>query len=102
MVSSGIMKMVTLTPCWKPSSVDGDRRSGEGSGRIDGLMWYKDIGGHHVNGEFSMAVIQVNALLEDMSQLESGPLSSYELGPRGTFLGVYDGHKGPENFALPK
>ncbi|KAF6173878.1 hypothetical protein GIB67_039829 [Kingdonia uniflora] len=96
MVSSGIMKMVTLTPCWNLSSVGGDRRSGEGSGRIDGLMWYKDIGGHHVNGEFSMAVIQVNALLEDMSQLESGPLSSHELGPRGTFVGVYDGHKGPE------
>ncbi|KAF6174468.1 hypothetical protein GIB67_004662 [Kingdonia uniflora] len=95
MVSSGVMKMVTLTLCWKPSSVDGDRRNREESGRNDGLMWYKDIG-HHVNGEFSMAVIQANALLEDMSQLESGPLSSHELGPRGTFVGVYDGHRGPE------
>ncbi|KAF6175457.1 hypothetical protein GIB67_021947 [Kingdonia uniflora] len=95
MVSSGIMKMVTLTPCWKPSSVDGDRRSREGSGWNDGLMWYKVIG-HHVNGEFSMAVIQANALLEDMSQLESGLLSSHELGPRGIFVGVYDEHRGPE------
>ncbi|KAF6171060.1 hypothetical protein GIB67_014640 [Kingdonia uniflora] len=95
MVSSGVMKMVTLTPCWKPSLVDGDRRSREESGRNDGLMWYKDLG-HHVNGEFSMAVIQANALLEDMSHLESGPLSSHELGPRGTFVGVYDGHGGPE------
>ncbi|KAF6145898.1 hypothetical protein GIB67_028893 [Kingdonia uniflora] len=54
MVSSGVMKMVILTPCWKPSLVDGDRRSREESGRNDGLMWYKDSG-HHVNGEFSMA-----------------------------------------------
>ncbi|KAF6155026.1 hypothetical protein GIB67_035773 [Kingdonia uniflora] len=69
------MKLVTLTPCWKPSLVDGDRRSREESGRNDGLMWYKDLG-HHVNGELSMVVIQANALLEDMSHLESGPLSS--------------------------
>ncbi|KAF6175644.1 hypothetical protein GIB67_022646 [Kingdonia uniflora] len=94
MVSSRIMKMVTLTPCWKPSSVEGDRRSREGSGRNDALMWYKDIG-HHVNGEFSMAIIQANALLEDMSQLESGPLRSHELGSRGTLVGVYDGQRGP-------
>ncbi|KAF6135377.1 hypothetical protein GIB67_027251 [Kingdonia uniflora] len=58
--------MVTLTPCWKPSLVNGDRRSREDSGRNDGLMWYIDLG-HHVNGEFSMAAIQANALLVDMS-----------------------------------
>lgn len=64
-------------------------------GRQDGLLWYKDSG-HHMNGEFSMAVVQANNLLEDQSQLESGSLSSHESGPYGTFVGVYDGHGGPE------
>lgn len=65
------------------------------NGRVDGLLWRKDLG-HHAHGEFSMAVIQANSLLEDQSQLESGPLSSSESGPRGTFVGVYDGHGGTE------
>ncbi|KAG8374277.1 hypothetical protein BUALT_Bualt11G0114800 [Buddleja alternifolia] len=81
------MKMVTN--CWKPL-VDGD-----GKGRVDGLLWYKDLG-HHINGKFSMAVIQANGLLEDQSQIESGPLSFLDSGPCGTFVGVYDGHGGPE------
>lgn len=91
--SGGLTKMIK--PCWR-ASVDGDDISGEeNSGRVDGLMWYKDSG-HHFNGEFSMAVIQANNLLEDQTQLESGPLSSLDLGPNGTFVGVYDGHGGPE------
>lgn len=65
------------------------------SGRQDGLLWYKDTG-KHVNGEFSMAVVQANSLLEDQSQLESGCLSRNDLGPYGTFIGIYDGHGGPE------
>ncbi|XP_059646950.1 probable protein phosphatase 2C 38 [Cornus florida] len=88
-----------IKPCWKPSvEGDGGRRGGGVSrdgGRVDGLLWYKDLG-PHVNGEFSMAVIQANGLLEDQSQLESGPLSSLDSGPYGTFVGVYDGHGGPE------
>ncbi|KDO68176.1 hypothetical protein CISIN_1g015823mg [Citrus sinensis] len=64
-------------------------------GRQDGLLWYKDSG-HHVSGEFSMAVVQANNLLEDQSQVESGSLSTHEFGPYGTFVGVYDGHGGPE------
>ena len=43
-----------------------------------------------------MAVVQANNLLEDQSQIESGSLSSHESGPYGTFVGVYDGHGGPE------
>ncbi|XAR50976.1 Phosphoprotein phosphatase [Bertholletia excelsa] len=89
--------------CWKPycgrgrdgESTDGEHRGGDPNGRVNGLLWHKDIG-NHVNGEFSMAVIQANALLEDQSQLESGPLSLLDSGPRGTFIGVYDGHGGPE------
>ncbi|KAJ1395993.1 hypothetical protein SESBI_32962 [Sesbania bispinosa] len=76
--------------CWKPT-VEGD--DGDVSGRVDGLLWYKDLG-NHLYGEFSMAVIQANSSLEDRSQLESGPLSSDYLGPQGTFIGVYDGHGG--------
>ncbi|MBA0809621.1 hypothetical protein Gohar_025260 [Gossypium harknessii] len=75
--------------CWKPS-IEGDYR-----GCLDGLLWYKDMG-QHVYGDFSMAVVQANSLLEDQSQLESGLLSSSSSGPYGTFIGVYDGHGGPE------
>ncbi|KAI3712800.1 hypothetical protein L1987_71366 [Smallanthus sonchifolius] len=83
-----------LKACWRPS----DRFSYTGSdatGRQDGLLWYKDIG-QHLTGEFSMAVVQANMLLEDQSQIESGPLSFLDSGPYGTFIGVYDGHGGPE------
>ncbi|KAK9067422.1 hypothetical protein SSX86_014751 [Deinandra increscens subsp. villosa] len=69
--------------CWRP---------GEG---FRALLWFKDIG-HHLNGDFSMAVVQANNLLEDQSQIESGSLSFHESGPYGTFIGVYDGHGGPE------
>ncbi|GAA0174596.1 protein phosphatase [Lithospermum erythrorhizon] len=94
-----------IKPCWRqPSVVEGGskrggyeiwRRSDDPNGKVDGLMWYKDLGSH-VNGEFSMAAIQANGLMEDQSQLESGPLSTIDSGPNGTFVGVYDGHGGPE------
>lgn len=92
-----------VKPCWRPcvegdgsrSRGDGDRRGGDPNGRANGLLWYKDLG-QHVHGEFSMAVVQANNLLEDQSQLESGPLSSLDSVPFGTFVGVYDGHGGPE------
>ncbi|XP_051130634.1 probable protein phosphatase 2C 38 [Andrographis paniculata] len=95
------MKMVK--PCWRPLVEcdgawrrDGYRRGDDyPNGRVDGLLWYKDLG-YHVSGEFSMAVIQANGLLEDQAQLESGPLSLLDSGPCGTFVGVYDGHGGPE------
>ncbi|KAJ0229964.1 protein phosphatase 2C 64 [Hirschfeldia incana] len=70
--------------------------SSDSGGRQDGLLWYRDSG-HHVFGDFSMAVVQANNLLEDQSQLESGSLSSHSSSPPyGTFVGVYDGHGGPE------
>ena len=84
-----------LRACFRPN-LDRHARSGsDAGGRQDGLLWYKDSG-QHLNGEFSMAVVQANNLLEDQSQLESGSLSSNESGPYGTFVGVYDGHGGPE------
>ncbi|KAL5716930.1 [pyruvate dehydrogenase (acetyl-transferring)]-phosphatase [Ranunculus cassubicifolius] len=75
MVSSGVKKMVM--PCWKAPDDEGD----------NGMLWYKDLG-QHADGQFSMSVVQANTLLEDRCQLESGP--------RGTFVGIYDGHGGPE------
>lgn len=94
MVSTALMRIVPN--CWRPS-VEGENssRGGDNNGRFDGLLWYKDIG-HHVSGEFSMAVIQANNLLEDQSQLESGPMSLHDSGPHGTYIGIYDGHGGPE------
>lgn len=84
-----------LTACFR-SRLDRYTRSGSDSGgKQDGLLWYKDSG-KHLNGEFSMAVVQANNLLEDQSYLESGSLSSGDSGPYGTFVGVYDGHGGPE------
>lgn len=84
-----------LRACWGPSSDHYVHAGSDAAGRLDGLLWYKDIG-QHMNGEFSMAVVQANNLLEDQSQVESGPLSLLESGPYGTFIGVYDGHGGPE------
>lgn len=84
-----------LRACWGPSSDSYVLSGSDAAGRQDGLLWYKDTG-QHMNGEFSMAVVQANNLLEDQSQVESGPLSSLESGPYGTFIGIYDGHGGPE------
>ena len=70
-------------------------KGSDAGGCQDGLLWYKDSG-QHLNGEFSMAVVQANNLLEDQSQIESGSLSVDETGPYGTFIAVYDGHGGPE------
>ncbi|KAM7516096.1 hypothetical protein LguiA_005679 [Lonicera macranthoides] len=81
--------------CWLPSSDRSVYKGLDTAGRKDGLLWYKDIG-QHLNGDFSMAVVQANNLLEDQSQIESGSLSLLDSGPNGTFFGIYDGHGGPE------
>ncbi|KAJ6840402.1 putative protein phosphatase 2C 60 [Iris pallida] len=102
---SSLMNLLRSCSCCRPSASD-DRNpyvptagaaASDALGRHDGLFWYKDAG-HHAAGEFSMAVVQANNLLEDMSQLESGPLTLADAasGPHGTFVGVYDGHGGPE------
>lgn len=84
--------MKLLSACLWPSS---SGKSSDSTGKQDGLLWYKDSG-QHLLGEFSMAVVQANNLLEDQSQVESGPLSTLDSGPFGTFIGIYDGHGGPE------
>lgn len=84
-----LMNLFSL--CWKPFGRDAaDRIDSIGvTGREgkDGLLWFRD-GGKYGSGDFSMAVVQANQVLEDQSQIESGPL--------GTFVGIYDGHGGPD------
>ncbi|KAK4800248.1 hypothetical protein SAY86_025613 [Trapa natans] len=53
----------------------------------DSLLWCRDLE-KHACGEFSFAVVQANEVLEDQSQVETGR--------DATFIGVYDGHGGPE------
>jgi len=90
---SGLMNF--LNACLWPRSDQQARSASDSGGRQEGLLWFRDSG-QHVFGDFSMAVVQANSLLEDQSQLESGSLSSHDSGPFGTFVGVYDGHGGPE------
>ncbi|KAL3350474.1 hypothetical protein AABB24_023099 [Solanum stoloniferum] len=58
-------------------------------GRIngDGLLWHMDLK-PHASGDFSIAVVQANSSLEDQSQVFTSPSATY--------VGVYDGHGGPE------
>ncbi|KAF5752850.1 protein phosphatase 2C 63 [Tripterygium wilfordii] len=58
----------------------------EGGGN-DGLLWHTDLK-PHASGEYSIAVVQANSLLEDQGQVFTSPSA--------TFVGVYDGHGGPE------
>lgn len=53
----------------------------------DSLLWCRDLEKHSL-GEFSFAVVQANEVIEDHSQVETGQ--------NATFVGVYDGHGGPE------
>ncbi|KAM7500259.1 hypothetical protein LguiA_024673 [Lonicera macranthoides] len=77
--------------CWRPVSQyvcmrkDGD---GDGLGDLDdAFLWCRDLE-KHFSGEFSFAVIQANEVIEDYSQVETGHAV--------TFVGVYDGHGGPD------
>ncbi|CAH9104246.1 unnamed protein product [Cuscuta europaea] len=88
--------MNLLSLCWSSNTdsanSNGGGRSGynsspNGAFARDGLLWYHDIG-KYGSGEFSMAVVQANRVLEDQSQVESGPF--------GSLVGVYDGHGGPD------
>ncbi|KAH0887656.1 hypothetical protein HID58_050085 [Brassica napus] len=70
-------------------------RSKSSPTKNNGLTWYKDLG-LHAFGEFSTAMIQANSVMEDQCQIESGPLTFNNSAVHGTFVGVYDGHGGPE------
>lgn len=61
-----------------------ERRFGGGS---DDLLWHKGLK-PHACGDYSMAVVQANSSLEDQGQVFTSPSATY--------VGVYDGHGGPE------
>ncbi|XP_008792656.1 probable protein phosphatase 2C 78 [Phoenix dactylifera] len=59
-------------------------------GRLGGgdeLLWHLDLK-PHAAGDFSIAVVQANDSLEDQGQVFTSPSATY--------VGVYDGHGGPE------
>lgn len=53
----------------------------------DPLLWQMELK-DHATGHCSMAVVQANKSLEDQSQVVTSPI--------GTFVGIYDGHGGPQ------
>lgn len=53
----------------------------------DGLLWHTDLK-PHASGDYSIAVVQANSSLEDQGQVLTSPSLTY--------VGVYDGHGGPE------
>ncbi|KAL7193340.1 hypothetical protein ACSBR2_025029 [Camellia fascicularis] len=53
----------------------------------DGLLWDMDLK-PHASGDYSIAVVQANSSLEDQSQVFTSPSTTY--------VGIYDGHGGPE------
>lgn len=64
---------------------DHDEIDGDTSG--DSLLWSRELERHSF-GDFSMSVVQANEVIEDHSQVETGN--------GAVFVGVYDGHGGPE------
>lgn len=74
-------KSMMIRSCCKPL----ERCFGRING--DGLLWHMDLK-PHASGDFSIAVVQANSSLEDQSQVFTSPSATY--------VGVYDGHGGPE------
>lgn len=85
--------------CWRPlrryarmskdnsNNSNNDDLEEDSSSLRDSLLWCRDLEKHSY-GDFSFAVVQANAIIEDHSQVETGK--------DATFVGVYDGHGGPE------
>ncbi|XP_035539603.1 probable protein phosphatase 2C 63 [Juglans regia] len=68
--------------CWRPLQWC----FGGGRG-VDELLWQMDLK-PHASGDYSIAVVQANSFLEDQGQVFTSPSATY--------VGVYDGHGGPE------
>ncbi|KAF7128936.1 hypothetical protein RHSIM_Rhsim10G0104200 [Rhododendron simsii] len=71
-----------LESCYRPLE-----RCFGGGGGGDGLLWHMDLK-PHASGDYSIAVVQANSSLEDQGQVFTSPSATY--------VGVYDGHGGPE------
>lgn len=77
-----------LRSCFRPlERCFGFRCCGGGGGGRDKLLWHTDLKSH-ASGDYSIAVAQANSSLEDQSQVFTSPSAIY--------VGVYDGHGGPE------
>jgi hypothetical protein len=77
-----------LRSCYRPLERCFVGRLGCGcGGGGDGLLWHTDLK-PHASGDYSIAVVQANSSLEDQSQVFTSPSATY--------VGVYDGHGGPE------
>ncbi|XP_022766811.1 probable protein phosphatase 2C 68 [Durio zibethinus] len=88
---------ITLA-CWRPVSryarmnkdnnnSNNDELEEDSSSLSNSLLWCRDLEKHSY-GDFSYAVVQANEIIEDYSQVETGN--------DATFVGVYDGHGGPD------
>ncbi|KAL3625512.1 hypothetical protein CASFOL_030966 [Castilleja foliolosa] len=81
----------TVSSCFRPLSRYARMKKDEEidglAGENDSLLWSRDLERHY-RGEFSFAVVQANEIIEDHSQVETGR--------NAIFVGVYDGHGGPE------
>ncbi|XP_031382838.1 probable protein phosphatase 2C 63 isoform X2 [Punica granatum] len=75
--------MMALRSCYRPL----ERCLGRFNGGGDGLLWHMELK-PHAHGDYSIAVVQANSSLEDQGQVFTSPSA--------TFVGVYDGHGGPE------
>ncbi|XP_022935103.1 probable protein phosphatase 2C 68 [Cucurbita moschata] len=75
--------------CWKPVRryARMNKDDDEDCSLEDSLLWSRDLENHSY-GDFSFAVVQANEVIEDFSQVE--------IGRDATFVGVYDGHGGPD------
>lgn len=71
-----------LESCYRPLE-----RCFGGGGDGDGLLWHMDLK-PYASGDYSIAVVQANSALEDQGQVFTSPSATY--------VGVYDGHGGPE------
>ncbi|KAJ6805401.1 putative protein phosphatase 2C 78 [Iris pallida] len=77
--------MMVRSSCFRPLERCLGRLGGSGGG--DGLLWHLELKPHR-SGDFSIAVVQANSSLEDQGQVLTSPSATY--------VGVYDGHGGPE------
>ncbi|CAI0472065.1 unnamed protein product [Linum tenue] len=74
-----------LRSCCRPLERCFARRGGGGGS--DGLLWHSDLK-PHASGDYSIAAVQANSNMEDQSQVYTSPSVTY--------VGIYDGHGGPE------
>ncbi|XP_042016579.1 probable protein phosphatase 2C 38 [Salvia splendens] len=97
MVNPNSLKKLFVPQCFRlRTGWEGqDEGATSGAGGHTTLWWHKESGHHHY-GDYSMAVIKGNIVVEDHSQLESGVMSLDPEGPFGTFVGIYDGHGGAD------